>query len=341
MNKANENSRGRMSHETEMTPVNEELSVTPEEVFLNRREILTSLGFIGASTLAGANLKMFASAMAAPVATPAASPRAAVAYTVNDPERPLTKEELATSYNNYYEFSLDKKGVKAAAEAWKRPAKWSLEISGLVEKPLTLDLADLLKTSKVEDRVYRFRCVEAWSMVLPWTGIALAEIIERAKPKPGAKYLKFVTHVDEAAMPNIKGMPYYPWPYTEGLTLAEAKHPLALLATGLYGKPLRNQNGAPVRIVVPWKYGFKSIKSIRSIEFTSEQPTTLWSKLNPDEYGFYANVNPDVPHPRWSQARETRIDGSFIPKKIATLKFNGYEKEVARLYTGLDLKKNY
>ncbi len=311
--------------------VEDALEITPEEVYLNRREVLTKLGFIGASALTAPFLS----------SRSWAAGTAKTLYQVNDPERPLTKEELATSYNNFYEFSLDKKNVASVAEAWKRPAKWSIKVSGLVEKPLTLDLDEMLKSMSVENRTYRFRCVEAWSMVLPWTGIPLAEVVARAKPTAKAKYVKFVTYVDEKAMPNIQGVSYYPWPYTEGLTIEEAKHPLALLATGLYNKPLRNQNGAPIRLVVPWKYGFKSIKSIASIEFTEEQPKTLWQQLAPNEYGFYANVNPDVPHPRWSQAKETKIDGSFIPKRIATLKFNGYEKEVASLYAGIDLKKNY
>lgn len=298
--------------------------ITPESVYLNRREILSSLGFIGASALLQSN----ALAQAAK-------------YLVNDPERPLTKEELATSYNNYYEFSLDKKEVKSAAAKWQKPAKWKISITGLVEKPFELDLADFLKSTAVEERIYRFRCVEAWSMVLPWQGFELSKLLERAKPLAKAKYVKFKTHVDRQQMPNILKMPYYPWPYTEGLTIAEAKHPLAFLATGLYKKPLPNQNGAPIRLVVPWKYGFKSIKSIDVIEFTEEEPKTLWQSLAPDEYGFYANVNPQVAHPRWSQERETRIDGSFFPKKIASLKFNGYEKEVASLYAGLDLKKHY
>ena len=317
----------------------DKVEITPEDIYLNRREVIAKLGFVGASVLTAPFLAPVLASSAEAKAAPAAA--AKVVYQVNDAERPLTKEELAISYNNYYEFSLDKKGAKGAAEAWKRPAKWSIKVSGLVEKPMTLDLDEMLKSMSVENRTYRFRCVEAWSMVLPWTGIPLAEVVARAKPTSKAKYVKFVTYVDEKAMPNIKAMPYYPWPYTEGLTIEEAKHPLALLGTGLYGKPLRNQNGAPIRLVVPWKYGFKSIKSIASIEFVSEAPKTLWQQLAPDEYGFYANVNPDVSHPRWSQAKETRIDGSFIPKRIATLKFNGYEKEVASLYSGLDLQKNY
>ena len=295
--------------------------VTPEEVYLKRRDFLAASGFVGASLL----LRQ----------------AGAAAYSVNDPDRPVTKEEYATGYNNYYEFSLDKKEVRGAAEKWKRPDLWNIKIDGLVEKPFTLELSSFLKKTAIEDRTYRFRCVEAWSMVLPWRGFPLAKLIEEAKPKPGAKFVRFVTYIDRKAMPNIVGMPHYPWPYTEGLTIEEAKHPLAFMATGLYGKPLQNQNGAPIRLVVPWKYGFKSIKSIAAIEFVTDQPKTLWQQLAPSEYGFYANVNPDVSHPRWSQAKETRIDGSFFPTKLKTLRFNGYEEQVASLYKGLDLKVNY
>jgi sulfoxide reductase catalytic subunit YedY len=183
--------------------------------------------------------------------------------------------------------------------------------------------------------------VEAWSMVVPWGGFALRDFLALCRPKANAKYVKLVTYQDEIAMPNIKGMPHYPWPYTEGLSLAEAQHELSFLATAIYGKPLPQQNGAPLRLVVPWKYGFKSIKSIHRIEFTDIQPKTLWVQLAPQEYGFLANVNPDVDHPRWTQKRETRLDGSFFPKKIPTLMFNGYANEVANLYKGVDLKKNF
>lgn len=299
--------------------------VTPEEIYLNRRALLQSLGFVGVQALLG---KAYASS-------------GSLKYNVQDPERPITKEELATSYNNFYEFSLNKKDVKEVASRWRRPAKWKIKVSGLVKRPMEIDLDTFLKTVAQEERVYRFRCVEAWSMVLPWTGFPLAKLIEFIDPLPTAKFVKFQTHVDSKQMPNIKGMPSYPWPYTEALTMAEAKHELSFMATGIYKKPLPNQNGAPIRLVVPWKYGFKSIKSIDAIELTSEQPKSLWETLAPQEYGFYANVNPDVPHPRWSQARETRIDGSLFPKKIPTLKFNGYEKEVASLYQGLDLRKAY
>lgn len=254
----------------------------------------------------------------------------------------LTKEELATSYNNFYEFSLDKDEVRKKVEKWKLPADWSVEIGGLVENKKTYRLSELIDMAGgLEERVYRFRCVEAWSMVVPWAGFPLANLIEKLKPKAGARYVRFQSWADKEIAPNIRALPQYPWPYTEGLTLEEAKHPLTLIATGMYGKPLPKQNGAPARLVVPWKYGFKSIKSIVKIDFVEEQPKTLWSQLAPDEYGFYANVNPQVPHPRWSQSTERILDSGLFPKRQPTLMFNGYEEEVAHLYKGLDLAKNY
>lgn len=259
-------------------------------------------------------------------------------YTVSG--RPTTQEQYVLHYNNFYEFSLDKQGVSENAKDWTIK-DWTLLVGGLVKNPVTLKLDDLYTKFPLEERVYRLRCVEAWSMVLPWIGFPLADVIKAVEPTSECKYVKMTSYENSKIMPNIKALPTYPWPYTEGLTLAEAQHPLVLLAVGLYGKKLAPQNGAPVRLVVPWKYGFKSIKSIAKIEFVKDQPKTLWNELAPDEYGFYANVNPDVPHPRWSQASERVIDGRLIPKRIPTLKFNGYEKEVAGLYNGLDLKKNY
>lgn len=255
----------------------------------------------------------------------------------------LTKESIATSYNNFYEFSLEKDEVKGVVEKWTLPSTWKIEIGGLIEKPQTLSLEDLVSLAggTLEERVYRFRCVEAWSMVVPWVGFPLEALVTKLKPKKNAKYIKFQSFGDSKMAPNISAMPRYPWPYTEGLTIEEAMNPLTLMATGMYGKPLPKQNGAPLRLIVPWKYGFKSIKSIVRIDFTEQQPKTLWNQLAPDEYGFYANVNPNVPHPRWSQARERILDTSFLPKKKPTLIFNGYEKEVASLYKGLDLKKHY
>lgn len=264
-------------------------------------------------------------------------------YQVNDKDHPVTKEELATSFNNFYEFSLEKNEVKDKVAEWNLdPKKWTIEVSGLVEKKKTFTFDELMKMGgELEERTYRFRCVEAWSMVIPWTGFPLARLIEQLKPTAQAKYVKFQSFGDAKIGKNISRLSTYPWPYTEGLTLAEAKHPLTMIATGMYGKDLPKQNGGPLRLVVPWKYGFKSIKSITKIEFTDKQPSTLWNDLASEEYGFYANVNPSVDHPRWSQATEKVIDGSFFPKRIPTLMYNGYEKEVAHLYAGLDLKKNF
>lgn len=256
----------------------------------------------------------------------------------------LTLEEVATSYNNFYEFSLSKDEVKEKVEKWNLSLKdWKINVGGLVEKPQVYSLEDLISLAggSLEERIYRFRCVEAWSMVVPWSGFPLANLIEKLKPKASAKFVRFETFSDKKIAPNFSGMPHYPWPYTEGLTLEEAKNPLTLIATGMYGKPLPKQNGAPLRLIVPWKYGFKSIKSIVKIEFTDKQPQTLWNSLAPDEYGFYANVNPKVDHPRWSQATERILDKAFFPKRKPTLPFNGYEKEVAHLYKGLDLTKNF
>jgi sulfoxide reductase catalytic subunit YedY len=251
----------------------------------------------------------------------------------------VTDEKLATTYNNFYEFSLDKNEVAQKVAHWII-GDWNVDVSGLVKKPKRWKFDEIMKFP-LEERIYRFRCVEAWSMVLPWIGFPLSTWIKEMQPDPHAKYIKFTSLGDAKVMPNISSLPDYPWPYTEGLTLEEANHPLTLIAVGLYGKKLAKQNGAPLRLVVPWKYGFKSVKSIAKIEFTKEQPKTLWNNLAPHEYGFYANVNPEVSHPRWSQASERVIDGSFLPKRIPTLKFNGYEKEVAKLYQGLDLTKNF
>lgn len=254
--------------------------------------------------------------------------------------REMTKRDLVYKYNNFYEFSLDKTDVVDATKDWKID-RWSLKVEGLVEKPFTLSLPDLTSVFDLEERVYRFRCVEAWSMVVPWVGFPLVDALKRAGVKKEAKYVKFTSLADSSVMPNIKKLSRYPWPYTEGLTIAEAQNPLAFLGVGLYGEPLKNQNGAPVRLVVPWKYGFKSIKSIVKIELVKDRPVGLWEELAPSEYGFYANVNPSVDHPRWSQASERVIDGRIFPKRIPSLMFNGYAKEVASLYTGVDLKKNF
>jgi len=251
-----------------------------------------------------------------------------------------TSYEDATSYNNFYEFGTDKSDPVAYAGKLK-PRPWTVEVEGLVNKPGRFDLDALLKLAPMEERIYRLRCVEGWSMVIPWQGYSLAELIKRVEPQGSAKYVEFVTLADKATMPFV-GSRVLDWPYVEGLRMDEAMHPLTLLAFGMYGEVLPNQNGAPVRLVVPWKYGFKSAKSIVKIRFVEKEPGTAWNKAAKQEYGFYSNVNPEVDHPRWSQATERRIgeDGLFA-KKRKTLMFNGYEAQVGQLYAGMDLKKNF
>jgi sulfoxide reductase catalytic subunit YedY len=250
----------------------------------------------------------------------------------------LTAYKDASSYNNFYEFGTDKSDPVANAHTLKTNP-WSVDIEGLVKKPGRLGLEDLLKLSPMEERIYRLRCVEGWSMVIPWVGYSLAGLIRQVEPLGSAKYVEFVTLADPKTMPFV-GSRVLDWPYVEALRLDEALHPLTLLAFGMYGEVMPNQNGAPVRLVVPWKYGFKSSKSIVKIRFTDKQPATAWNKAAANEYGFYSNVNPNVDHPRWSQASERRIgeDGLFA-KKRKTLIFNGYEAQVGQLYAGMDLKK--
>lgn len=252
----------------------------------------------------------------------------------------VTDYKDASSYNNFYEFGTDKADPARNAHTLKT-TPWTVEIEGLVKKPAKYTLEDLLKLSAQEERIYRLRCVEGWSMVIPWVGYSLAELIKRVEPLGSAKYVEFVTLADPKTMPYV-GSRVLSWPYVEGLRLDEAMNPLTLLTFGMYGEVLPNQSGAPVRLVVPWKYGFKSGKSIVKIRFTDKQPATAWNKAAANEYGFYSNVNPNVDHPRWSQATERRIgeDGLFA-KKRKTLMFNGYEAQVGQLYAGMDLQKNY
>ena len=297
-----------------------ESEATPEEAFLNRRQILKAAGFLCVQGL------MAASGQAARTETYPA-PR--------NPEyqldRPLTPEWAATSYNNFYEFHpTDKQAVKENVGRFET-SPWEIEVNGLVNRPQRIHLDTLLRTMPFEERLYRVRCVEAWSMAVPWTGFPFAELVKRVDPKPEAKYVRLVTANRPKQMPGMKMAPWYPWPYYEALRLDEAMNELTLLATGVYGKPLPKQNGAPVRLVVPWKYGFKSIKSIVEIEFTSKKPRTFWNDTTPDEYGFFANVNPKKPHRRWSQAVER-----VIPRmeRRPTLLYNGYERWVAALYDG-------
>ncbi len=296
-----------------------EREAAPESAYWNRRRLLAAVGLLPASPL-------LRGAPDGKAPYPAQrNPEFA------DAGRAITEEWAATGYNNFYEFDpQDKQAVKDKVAAFQiRP--WTIEVTGLVAKPQTLDLDQLEKSMPLEERVYRFRCVEAWSMVVPWTGFPLHELIRRVEPKPEAKFVRFVTVHRPSQMPGIRQANWYPWPYFEGLRMDEAMNPLCLVATGLYGKPLPKQNGAPVRIVAPWKYGYKSIKSIVKIEFVAKQPATFWNQLQPAEYGFYSNVNPKKPHPRWSQATE-----KVIPRmeRVATLPYNGYEKWVAAMYAG-------
>lgn len=293
--------------------------VTPRSQWLNRRALLT-----GAAGLA--------------VAGPAAARIAARPSALSMDAKPNTLEEI-TTYNNFYEFGTDKSDPSRNAGSLKTDP-WSVAVEGLVDKPGSYGLDDLLKGIALEERIYRFRCVEAWSMVIPWIGVPLAAVLDRVGVQPGAKYVAFETLLDPAQMPGQR-YPILEWPYREGLRLDEAMHPLTILATGLYGEPMPNQNGAPIRLVVPWKYGFKSIKSIVRIRLTDTQPPTSWNMQNAREYGFYSNVNPEVSHPRWSQATERRIGAGLFAGREPTLMFNGYGEQVASLYAGMDLAKNY
>jgi methionine sulfoxide reductase catalytic subunit len=251
----------------------------------------------------------------------------------------VTEYKDASTYNNFYEFGTDK-GDPARTAGSLKTSPWKVEISGLVKKPGSYTLEDLMKVSAMEERIYRLRCVEGWSMVIPWVGYSLAELVKRVEPLGNAKFVEFYTLADKTQMPGLSS-PVLEWPYVEGLRLDEANAPLAMLAFGMYGEVLPNQNGAPVRLVVPWKYGFKSGKSIVGIRFTEREPRTSWVKAGPQEYGFYSNVNPTVDHPRWSQASERRIgeEGGLFAKRRKTLMFNGYEQQVGQLYTGMDLRK--
>jgi len=309
--------------------------ITPKGAYeafqMDRRRFLGRVGAVGgAAAMAG----MFpGTAGAETKLTTVASP-----YTVNET---MTPEAKAKSYNNFYEFGTSKDEPARNAHTLRvRP--WSVKVEGLVAKPQILDVDTIMAFKPIEQRVYRFRCVEAWSMVIPWDGYPLAEFIKAMNPLPAAKYVQFISCDDSKQMPLIGESGINP-PYSEGLRMDEAMHPLALLTFGSYGETLANQQGAPIRVIVPWKYGFKSAKSIVRIRFVAKQPDTTWNMLNSEEYGFYSNVNPSVDHPRWSQAHERRLDStnSIFPKTIATLPFNGYANEVAGLYAGMDLRKNY
>jgi methionine sulfoxide reductase catalytic subunit len=310
-----------------------EREATPESLYLNRRQwlagaiaagLVPALGGPAAAQVKGRDLK-----------PDDLAPLSSKPGGFGTSEK-LTPFEAVTRYNNFYEFGLDKDDP--AREAWRlRPSHWTVRVDGLVKQPRTLDVDTLIKASALEERVYRLRCVEGWSMVIPWVGIPLADVVRALEPQGGAKFIAFQTLNDRRQMPGLS-VPVIDWPYREGLRMDEAMNPLSMLVVGLYGRRLPNQNGAPIRLVVPWKYGFKSIKSIVGLRFTESQPTTSWQSQAPHEYGFFANVNPNVDHPRWSQGKERRI-GELLRRD--TLMFNGYAEQVAHLYKGMDLTRFY
>ncbi|MDB5954490.1 protein-methionine-sulfoxide reductase catalytic subunit MsrP [Ramlibacter sp.] len=315
--------------------------ITPRAVHEDRRQLLKwmATGAAGAALATWAQREAFAQQVQRPgKLTPISSVRSAVPGAVTMEK--VTEYKDASTYNNYYEFGTDKADPAESAHTLKtRP--WTVEVEGLVKKPGKYAIDDLQKLAPQEERIYRLRCVEGWSMVVPWVGYSLSKLIEKVEPQGNAKFVEFVTLADPKTMPGVNSR-VLDWPYTEGLRIDEAMHPLTLLGFGMYGEVLPNQNGAPVRVVVPWKYGYKSAKSIVKIRFVEQMPHTAWNKAAANEYGFYSNVNPNVDHPRWSQATERRIgeDGLFA-KKRKTLMFNGYEPQVGQLYAGMDLKKNF
>jgi len=288
--------------------------VTPKKAYLNRRQVMAGAGALGLGSIAAG----------------------AVA---KSPELKLTSFEDITQYTNFYEFGFAKTDAPEHAHMLTTDP-WSIEIGGLVERPGNYDLGDILKGKTIEERIYRLRCVEAWSMVVPWQGFELNQLLDQVGVLPGANYVAFETLIRPEEMPEQRRN-RMDWPSREGLRLDEAMHPLTILATGLYDGDLPKQNGAPIRLVVPWKYGFKSLKSIVKITLTKEQPPTTWNAMQPGEYGFFANVNPEVDHPRWSQAAERVIGGGFFSPRVDTLMFNGYQEDVAHLYDGMDLAKNF
>jgi len=342
--------------------------ITPEHVYISRRKFMKGLGISAASALLlaacgpqqgsapassssqAAAGSTAASPTSAPAPTASVAPATAAQATagptsasataspkkVEAPGEPLTSFEDVTNFNNFYEFTTNKEGVARLAKDFKA-SPWTVAVGGMVSKPMTFGIEDLVKKFAQEERTYRMRCVEGWSMVIPWLGFSLAALLKEVEPLSGAKYVRFETLLDPLQFPGQRDK-MYPWPYIEGLRLDEAMNELTILSTGLYGKSLLPQNGAPLRLVVPWKYGFKSVKSIVKIDLVDKEPKSLWMTLSPDEYGFYANVNPEVSHPRWSQASERRIGET---SRRRTLPFNGYADQVAQLYTGMDLRKNY
>ncbi|HEU4708085.1 MAG TPA: protein-methionine-sulfoxide reductase catalytic subunit MsrP [Methylophilaceae bacterium] len=311
--------------------------ITPREVYENRREFLKLAGFGLAAGAAVATGLLSTRVEAAEVKHGRKIDH--FSKTRYGAEEKLTPYQDVTTYNTFYEFGTSKSDPSYNADSLKtRP--WTVSIEGDVKKPKTISIEELYKIAPLEERIYRMRCVEGWSMVIPWVGLPLSKLINWAEPTANAKYVEFISLADPMQMPGVR-VPILDWPYVEGLRMDEAMNPLTILAVGLYGEVLPNQNGAPLRLVVPWKYGFKGAKSIVKIRFTDKMPQTAWMKAAPDEYGFYANVNPQVDHPRWSQATERRIGGGLFTPRIKTQMFNGYAEQVAQLYTGMDLRKNF
>jgi len=316
--------------------------ITPETLLASRRKFLRGALAVGGTALSALAFRKLVivppRARVTVVVPPAVAARKAeLAASAERPAEPATPFEDITSYNNFYEFSTDKYDVAVNAAGWKPRQPWTVTVEGETHAPRTLGLEDLLAISPPQERIYRMRCVEGWSMVIPWLGMPLGPLLSALRPTANAKYVEFISIADRDGMPNVSE-DILDWPYNEGLRMDEAMNELTLLATGLYGQPLPNQNGAPLRLVVPWKYGFKGAKSITTIRFREDQPLTTWMKAGPSEYGFYSNVNPEVDHPRWSQARERRIGES---DKRKTLMFNGYQREVAGLFAGMDLEKYF
>lgn len=305
-------------------------SITPQSIFEHRRKFMS---FAAAGALGLAEPELFMRQAFA-----AGNPYAGNINPKYKSDEKLTSQKDVLNYNNFYEFSTDKQSVAGLVGNFNTD-HWKVSVEGMVQKPKVFDMDDLLKIAPMEERIYRLRCVEGWSMVIPWEGFSLSSLIKAVNPMPSAKYVAFISAADRQGMPGLRSG-VLDWPYREGLRMDEAMHPLTLLTFGAYGQSLSKQNGAPLRIITPWKYGFKSPKSIVKIIFTDKQPATSWNQSAPSEYGFYSNVNPDVNHPRWSQASERRIGGSAFSPKIKTLPFNGYS-EVASLYSGMDLNRDF
>ena len=306
--------------------------ITPRGVFENRRDFIKTMGtglILGASGLLSSNAE----------ASPSRQRIASYTKTTYGADEKLTHYDEITTYNNYYEFGTSKSDPAIESRLFK-PKPWAVSIEGAVKKNKTIGIEDVLKLAPLEERIYRMRCVEGWSMVIPWIGVPLAKLIQWAEPTGNAKFVEFISLSDQSMMPGQK-VGVIDWPYNEGLRMDEAMHPLAIMAVGLYGETLPNQNGAPMRLVVPWKYGFKGAKAVVKIRFSETMPKTSWMKAGPNEYGFYANVNPNVDHPRWTQSSERRIGGGLFTPRIKTQMFNGYADQVGQMYSGMDLTRNF